>query len=133
MNNNFNTGPTTHLGGNDDESDSFYANNFDNVPLAIEQSPTRVSGSQFSTPQTSATKTTRDNEQLQNVIKMQRQQLKEKDEQLEKIKNGQIPQNLNKDDVKKAMQNIITMEVEQRTKAWISQQPKPASNSVPHS
>lgn len=72
MNNNFHTGPITHLGGDDDESDSFYANNFDNVPLAIEQSPTRVNGSQFSTPQTSATKSTRDNEQLQSVIKMQR-------------------------------------------------------------
>mmetsp|Transcript_24289 Transcript_24289/g.32546 ORF Transcript_24289/g.32546 Transcript_24289/m.32546 type:complete len:103 (+) Transcript_24289:1398-1706(+) len=62
-------------------------------------------------------------QELQNLIKQQRQQLREKDELLEKYKSGQIPSHLNKDDVKKAMQNIITMEVEQRTKAWISQQP----------
>lgn len=34
-----------------------------------------------------------------------------------------------KDDVKKAMQNIVTMEVEQRTKAWISQQQQPANSN----
>ena len=50
MNNNNNLGPTNHLGGTEDESDSFYANNFDNSALAIEQSPTRVPVSQFSTP-----------------------------------------------------------------------------------
>jgi len=41
-----------------------------------------------------------------------KQQVSEKDEQLEKIKSSQIPSHLNKEDVKKAMQNIITMEVE---------------------
>ena len=41
---------------------------------------------------------------------------------LEKLRSSSIPSHLNRDDVKKAMQNIITMEVEQRTKAWISQQ-----------
>jgi len=39
---------------------------------------------------------------------------------LEKLKTAQIPPHLNKEEVKKAMQSIITMEVEQRTKAWIS-------------
>ena len=66
---------------------------------------------------------------LQNLVKQQRQQLREKDELLEKYKSGQIPSHLNKDDVKKAMQNIITMEVEQRTKAWISQQPPQSTQS----
>ena len=46
--------------------------------------------------------------------------MREKDEQLERLRSAQIPSHLNKEDVKKAMQNIITMEVEQRTKAWIS-------------
>ena len=38
--------------------------------------------------------------------------MREKDEILEKLKSTQIPSHLNKDDVKKAMQSIITMEVE---------------------
>ena len=52
--------------------------------------------------------------------------MREKDELLEKLRSTQIPSQLNKEDVRKAMQNIITMEVEQRTKAWVSQQPTPA-------
>jgi hypothetical protein len=40
---------------------------------------------------------------LQSIIKQQRQQIREKDEMLEKLKTAQIPSHLNKEEVKKAM------------------------------
>ena len=50
------------------------------------------------------------------MVVLQQQQLKEKDELLEKLKNQSIPASLNKKDVKEAMQNIVAIEVEQRTR-----------------
>ena len=66
--------------------------------------------------------------ELNQLVKKQQQMLKDKDEQMEQMKNAHLQPQLNKKEVKLAMENIIKEEVEQRTKSWIqSQQTSDAS------
>ena len=66
--------------------------------------------------------------ELQSTLKKQERSIREKDDLIEQLKGAQVPPQLNKKDVKEAMQSIIKMEVEQRTKAWIASQQGPTSN-----
>ena len=69
-----------------------------------------------SSPPRVAQSSTKKIKDMENVVVLQKQQLKEKDELLEKLKEQSIPASFNKKDVKEAMQNIVAIEVEQRTR-----------------